>query len=91
MVPVPEHVAKQEDMDESKLPKFSTIVLIIAIPLVLIILKSLAGVVPSMAFRYRPVLTFLGEPFVALLIATADSHVCAWKKTRLYDWKSLKK
>lgn len=35
MVPVPEHVASQEDIDESKLPKFSTIVLIIAIPLVL--------------------------------------------------------
>ena len=69
MVPVPEHVAKQEDMDESKLPKFSTIVLIIAIPLVLIILKSLAGVVPSM-HSLSPVLTFLGEPFVALLIAT---------------------
>lgn len=37
MVPVPEHVASQEDIDKSKLPKFSTIVLIIAIPLVLII------------------------------------------------------
>ena len=49
MVPVPEHVANQEDFDESKLPKFGTIVLIILIPLVLIILKSLAGVVPAMA------------------------------------------
>ena len=29
MVPVPEHVANQEDFDESKLPKFGTIVLII--------------------------------------------------------------
>ena len=69
MVPVPEHVANQEDFDESKLPKFGTIVPIILIPLVLIILKSLAGVVPAMA-PVASIFTFLGEPFVALLIAT---------------------
>ena len=74
MVPVPEHVAQQEDFDESKLPKFSTIVLIILIPLVLIILKSLAGVVPAMA-PVASIFTFLGEPFVALLIATVVAMV----------------
>lgn len=74
MVPVPEHVANQEDFDESKLPKFGTIVLIILIPLVLIILKSLAGVVPAMA-PVASIFTFLGEPFVALLIATVVAMV----------------
>lgn len=68
-VPVPEHVANQADFDESKLPAFGTIVSIILIPLVLIILSSLAGVIPAMA-PIAPVLEFLGEPFVALLIAT---------------------
>ena len=68
-VPVPEHVANQEDFDESKLPNFWTIVGIILIPLVLIILDSIAGVVPAMA-PVQPILGFLGEPFVALLIAT---------------------
>lgn len=68
-IPVPEHVANQEEIDESKLPSFWMIVLIILIPLVLIILKSLAGVIPAMA-PAEPVLTFLGEPFLALLIAT---------------------
>lgn len=68
-VPVPEHVANQADFDESKLPAFGTIVGIILIPLVLIILSSLAGVIPAMA-PIAPVLEFLGEPFVALLIAT---------------------
>ena len=68
-VPVPEHVANQEDFDESKLPKFSTIVGIIMIPLVLIILKSFVGIIPAMK-PLEPVLGFLGEPFVALLIAT---------------------
>ena len=68
MVPVPEHVAKQEDFDESKLPNFWTIVGIILIPLVLIILDSMAGVIPALA-GLAPIFGFLGEPFVALLIA----------------------
>ncbi|MCI9226652.1 MAG: gluconate permease [Dorea sp.] len=69
MIPVPEHVSQQEDFDESKLPKFWTIVGIILIPLVLIILDSVAGVVPALS-GLAPVFGFLGEPFVALLIAT---------------------
>ena len=69
MIPVPEQIANQEDFDESKLPSFATVVLIILIPLVLIILKSLASVVPFLA-PAQDVLTFLGQPFVALLIAT---------------------
>ena len=68
MVNVPESY-NQPDIDESKLPKFSTIVCIILIPLALIILKSVCGVIPSMA-GIMPVLNFFGEPFVALLIAT---------------------
>ena len=68
-IAIPEHVANQADFDESKLPSFGTIVGIIMIPLVLIILDSLAGVIPAMA-PLAGVLGFLGEPFVALLIAT---------------------
>ena len=68
-VPVPEHVKNQEDFDESKLPPFGTIAGIILIPLVLIILKSVFAVIPSMAST-MPVFNFLGEPFVALLIST---------------------
>lgn len=66
---VPEHVASQEDFEESKLPKFGTIVGIILIPLVLIIFDSVAGVVPALE-PIRGITGFLGEPFVALLIAT---------------------
>lgn len=68
MVPVPEHIANQADIDESKLPKFGSIVSIILIPLVLIILNSISKVIPAMA-GIQPVLAFLGEPFVALIIA----------------------
>ena len=69
MVPVPEHVADQPDIDESKLPNFWTIIGIILIPLLLIILDSVAGVLPALS-KVAPILSFLGEPFVALLIAT---------------------
>lgn len=68
-IPVPDHVANQADIDESKLPNFWTIVGIILIPLVLIILDSLAGVIPALS-PAQSILGFLGEPFVALLIAT---------------------
>lgn len=68
MVPVPDHVAQQEDIDESKLPRFWTIIGIILIPLVLIIANSVAKVIPALS-SIQPVLAFLGEPFVALTIA----------------------
>ena len=68
-VPVPDQIANQEDIDESKLPSFASVVTIIMIPLVLIILKSVAGVVPALA-GVAPLFNFLGQPFAALLIAT---------------------
>ncbi len=68
-IEVPEHVANQEEFDESKLPGFGLIVGIILIPLVLIILDSICGVVPALS-GIAPLFAFLGEPFVALLIAT---------------------
>ena len=68
-VPVPDQIANQEDIDESKLPSFASVVTIIMIPLVLIILKSVEGVVPALA-GVAPLFNFLGQPFAALLIAT---------------------
>ena len=68
-IPVPEHVANQAEIDESKLPGFGTVVGIILIPLFLIIMKSVAGVVPELA-GVKGVFNFLGQPFMALLIAT---------------------
>ena len=68
-VPVPDQIANQEDIDESKLPSFASVVTIIMIPLVLIILKSVAGVVPALA-GVAPLFNFLGQPFAALLICS---------------------
>ena len=68
-IPVPEHIANLPETDTGKLPRFGLVVTVILIPLVLIVLKSVAHVVPAMEAA-RPVLDFLGEPFVALSIAT---------------------
>ena len=73
-VPVPDQIANQKDIDESKLPSFASVVTIIMIPLVLIILKSVAGVVPALA-GVAPLFNFLGQPFAALLIATLAAMV----------------
>lgn len=90
MIPVPEHVAQQEDFDESKLPNFWTIVGIILIPLVLIILDSVAGVVPALS-AFAPVFGFLGEPFVALLIATIAAMVILGLMKHGYNMEELEK
>ena len=68
-VPVPEHVAALPEVDERKLPGFWTVVSIILVPLALMVLRSLAGVIPALE-AVRPTLHFLGEPFVALTLAT---------------------
>lgn len=73
-VPVPEHIAQQEDIDESKLPSFGAVVGIILIPLVLIIADSVVGVIPALA-PIQPVIGFFGEPFVALTIATVVAMI----------------
>ena len=72
-IPPPEGI-KPEESDKSKLPTFWMVTLIILIPLVLIILKSVAGVVDALA-PARSILNFLGEPFVALTIATLIAMV----------------
>ncbi len=67
-ISVPDHV-QSGNFDESKLPRFSTVVLIILVPLALIIFKSIAGVIPALA-AIMPFINFIGEPFVALTIST---------------------
>lgn len=50
-------------------PKFNTIISIIAIPLILILLNTVSTVVLPEGNFFRNFLTFLGHPFVALMIA----------------------
>ena len=73
-VPIPSNVADMPEYEESKLPSFWSVVGIIFIPLVLIIIKTVANlVIPESSIM--PVLTFLGEPFIALTIATIAAMI----------------
>lgn len=65
----PAKPARSQAAMGAKLPSFWTVVAIILVPLILIILKSVAGVVEAFA-PARSLINFLGEPFVALTIAT---------------------
>lgn len=74
-VPVPKSIEEMSDHDDSKLPSFLSVVGIILIPLLLIILKSVIGVIPSLEKTVYPIFEFLGEPFVALTIATIAAMI----------------
>lgn len=67
-ISVPDDIGTQIKIDENKLPAFGTVVGIILIPLLLVVLSSVSSVVAALE-PVRPVFTFLGTPFVAMLIA----------------------
>ncbi|TCK92765.1 GntP family gluconate:H+ symporter/Gnt-I system low-affinity gluconate transporter [Natranaerovirga hydrolytica] len=67
-VPVPKSIEEMDDFDESKLPKFRTVVSIILIPLVLILLNTASDVIPALSSA-KPLFEFIGTPFIALTIA----------------------
>jgi len=75
-VPVPPQYLETTEFEESKMPSFSSVVMIIMVPLILILINSALGVMPDSNFvlMVRPVFGFLGTPFVALLLAA----VIAW-------------
>ncbi|MDR3259917.1 MAG: GntP family permease [Fusobacteriaceae bacterium] len=68
-VPVPASIENTPEYAENKLPKFSVVVGIIMIPLILIVLSTVIKLIPSLK-GLVPIIGFLGEPFVALTIAT---------------------
>lgn len=84
-VGLPVNVSEVREADEANLPKFSTVLGIILVPLVLILLNTVSGI-----DALRPVLEFLGTPFVALVIAVLFAMYFLGKKQG-YDGEQLKK
>lgn len=71
-VGVPDYMLEQmkdKEFDEENLPSFFSVVAIITLPLVLILVNTLAGLLLDEGNGLRAVLTFVGHPFVALTIA----------------------
>ncbi|MFC3885453.1 gluconate:H+ symporter [Bacillus songklensis] len=69
-VTVPDYMNIEEIEDDQELPGFGLIAAIILVPLILILLHTISKVLLPEENIVRAVLTFLGHPFVALLIST---------------------
>ena len=82
-------MAVSEVREEANLPKFSMVISIILVPPVLILCNTLSEYFPALD-GIRPVLEFLGTPFVALIIAVVCAMYFLGKKQG-YDGEQLKK
>ena len=86
---LPSNSQEAKTAEEGKIPSFGTVLAIILVPLVLILVSTVSAYIPALK-PVRPVLEFLGTPFVALIIAV----LCAmyFLGTRLdYNREELKK
>lgn len=86
---LPSNLQETQEADKGNLPPFSTVLLIILVPLVLILCSTLSGYIPGID-GIRPVLQFLGTPFVALTIAVLLAMYFLGKKQG-YTGEQLKK
>ncbi len=69
-VEVPEYFRSENPLSAKPLPSFGMVASIIFVPLVLIVANTVSGTWLSEAKVLRRILTFIGHPFVALLLAT---------------------
>ncbi len=76
---LPSNIQEVREAEEGKLPAFSTVLCIILLPLVLILLSTVSAYIPGLE-KIRPVLDFLGTPFVALIIAVLTAMYFLGKK-----------
>ncbi len=75
-ISVPHQYLDTKEFEEDKLPSFSSVVLIIMVPLFLILINSFLGIVPEgQLTTVKSIFEFLGTPFVALLLATLTAWV----------------
>jgi GntP family gluconate:H+ symporter/Gnt-I system low-affinity gluconate transporter len=95
-VPVPAHALATMELvqDKRKLPSFGTVVSIIMTPLALILLNTGSGALANTGVElvkpFLPVLSFVGTPFVALVIATLLALLLLGVKNK-YSLKELEK
>ena len=86
---LPSNIQEMGEAEEGKLPGFSTVLGIILVPLALILCSTISEYIPGIDFM-RPVLEFLGTPFVALIIAVLLA-VYFLGKRQGYDGEEVKK
>ena len=67
---VPEYMRPEETREGRPLPSAGLIAVLIAIPLVLILANTIAGLALDEGSALRGIMTFVGHPIVALLVTT---------------------
>ncbi len=86
---LPSNMQTERETQEGKQPKFSTVLCIILVPLILILGNTISAYIPGID-AVRPILEFLGTPFVALIIAVLFAAYFLGKKQG-YSGDELKK
>lgn len=86
---LPSNIQEVQEENEGSLPKFTTVLAIILVPLILILCSTVSEYITALA-SIRPVLEFLGTPFVALIIAVLLATYFLGKKQG-YTGEQLKK
>ncbi|MBS6395656.1 MAG: gluconate:H+ symporter [Clostridiales bacterium] len=86
---LPSNIQEVVEAEEADLPAFSTVLCIILVPLILILLSTVSEYISGIE-AVRPVLKFLGTPFVALIIAVLTAMYFLGKKQG-YNGDQLKK
>ena len=85
----PSNIQEVREEEETNLPAFSTVLGIILVPLVLILCSTISDYIPGID-GIRPVLEFIGTPFVALIFAVLAAMYFLGKK-QAYNGEQLKK
>lgn len=85
----PSNIQEVREEEETNLPAFSTVLGIILVPLVLILCSTISDYIPGID-GIRPVLEFIGTPFVALIFAVLAAMYFLGKKQG-YNVEQLKK
>lgn len=78
-VDVPSNIKEVVEVEDGKLPSFSTVITVILIPLVLILLKTISSYIDGLEV-VMPFLEFLGTPFITLIIAIFSAMYLLGKK-----------
>ena len=89
IVGIPDFVDFKEPEEGKPLPSFGLVMFLILTPLVLILLNTIIGYFP-IDEKVKTVITFLGDPFVAMLIATILSFYtlgkfCGYTRDEVQD------
>lgn len=81
---LPSNLRETPEDAHEKLPAFSTVLCIILTPLVLILCSTVSAYIPGID-AIRPILEFLGTPFVALILAVLLAMYFLGKKQGYTD------